>query len=161
MLRKPRMLFGLGIRFNKFVTVLLPFFFRRLLPKQRELFQQIRDLILLAAFPQSLDQVIERRLILGINLESFPGLYGCFRILSRLQIEFRQHTVGRSERRTKHNSLAGRAKRGLKFRAAWLRALLGKHIGLQVEQDRVVGRARKLFLNARQRMVKVVLLQGC
>ena len=58
------------------------------------MFEQVGDLALLAGLPQSLDQVIKRGLILGIDFERFPALNGRFRILSGLQIELRQHPAG-------------------------------------------------------------------
>jgi hypothetical protein len=72
----------LRVSFNQFVAVLLPFFFCCLLAKQSKLLQEIGDLGLIATFPQCLDQVIERCLILGINLERFPALIDGVRILS-------------------------------------------------------------------------------
>ena len=77
---------GLSITFHQFVAVLFALFFSSLLAEKRKLLQQGRYLINLPALSERLDEMIERRLILGIALQSFAALNSSHRVLPSLQV---------------------------------------------------------------------------
>ena len=113
---------------------------------------------LLAAFPQCLDEVIKRSLILRIDFECLLALNGGLRILPSLQIKLRQHPPRWAQRWTKRDSLLRRTHCCLKFWRARFRSFLCENIRLQIKQDWIVWFACEFLLNARQSMVEIVLL---
>src|SRR5580704_8821679 len=90
---------GWRIFFNQFVAVALPFFFCRLLAKQRETLQQVWNLGFVACLPESLDQMIQRCLVLRIENQRLPALFDGFLVLTGLQVKLRQHTARSTQRR--------------------------------------------------------------
>ena len=72
-------------------------------------FSRLGNLGIVPGFPQRLDQVIHRCLILGINLQGLSALLDCVLILSRLQVELRQHAARRAEGRPQVRRLSWRS----------------------------------------------------
>src|SRR5882724_11098683 len=98
---------GLGVLFHKFVLVSLAFVPRSLLTEERKAFQQVRNFAVVSHFPQPLDQMIERSLVLRIAVESLPALFYGQRVVPRLKIELRQYCPDPTQSRLQRHSLLG------------------------------------------------------
>ena len=88
---------------------------RSLLAKLRKTFQQIRDPRTVPRFPQCLDQVVQRSLVLRVLSQSLAALLDGILVAAGLQIEFRQHRSSPAQAWSQGNGLPSRAHGQLKF----------------------------------------------
>src|ERR1700733_1067754 len=102
--RAAERLLGLGIPFDQPVLVALAFFMCRLLAQQSETLQQVRNLTLVACLAQPLNQVIQRRLVFRILVQSLSALFHRSTVVARLQVELRQHRPGAAKPRPQRDS---------------------------------------------------------
>ncbi len=78
------------------------------------------------------------------------------RILTRLQVEFRQHCASRPKRRSQCDAFLGGLHGELKFWRTRLCPFLGQHVRVKVEENGIVWLSCQLRLHGRERALEIV-----